>query len=857
MRKLYGWFVVVFVLLSGVSKATHIVGGEFEMLHVQGFTYQFKLIQYFDLVNGLPGAKDLSVNASVFRKRDNAYIRNIFMPLRAEEDVKYTNPECTIDRLQTRRLEYNGFFELNPSLFSDPQGYYIVYERCCRNNIITNIQRPDRTGQTFYLEFPPIVKDGQPFVNSSPRLFPPLSDYACAGRDFYVDFRGSDPDGDSLAYSLVAPLNSSTEEALPTPRPSPHPLVVWQPGYSAQVQITGDPPLNINSEGFLTIRPASEGLFVFSVLCEEFRAGVKIGEVRRDFQMFVIDCPSPGSPPNLVVRDPSNGQFVSELGDLQIAVGDNRCIELAITDKDGGENVRLRARPVNFSANLQSFFSVRGGFIPTSSDTLFTTFCFPDCPIADVSPLIFDIIAEDRTCPLPLKDTLRIRAFVETGPANRPPQFVTPASKQNQIKVTAGDIIQFELKATDADDDSLRILFFNDFGSAVQAQDVGIRFDTLSNIKGEISVEVSWDVDCTFFPFGQKSQFNWSFVVEDIDECGNPLRDTVHYYIEVDPFVNQAPIIKVDGKNEDGFFVVQTDGTVKFTITAEDPDPDDKLILELIAAPNLPGFSLEIFPDGNTSRAEAFWQVPCIRGLVEPREYVFRFRATDDNICKNSSPQFIEVVVLVEPKPNQNPKIVVPDGFVNDTLTVIAGKEASFNLLASDGDGDEILLSLLNASLHNANLGVEFTDVMGRANVSSGFTWQTDCDLLSEDFGESVFAFTFSVEDDACPVIGSSTKTLYIKVTDLIHEGEFMPPNVFTPNPEDDINLVYHIPEMPEDNCRNQFQEILIYNRWGKEVFRSQNREFSWDGEGMSNGVYFMILYYTRQTIKGTVSIIR
>ena len=74
-------------------------------------------------------------------------------------------------------------------------------------------------GQTFYLEFPPVIKDGQPFINSSPSLFPPLNDYACPRKPYYVDFAGVDDDGDSLVYSLVTPLSTHSSDPFPPPLP--------------------------------------------------------------------------------------------------------------------------------------------------------------------------------------------------------------------------------------------------------------------------------------------------------------------------------------------------------------------------------------------------------------------------------------------------------------------------------------------------------------------------------------------------------------------------------------------------------------------------------------------------------------
>ena len=46
------------LILPFFSKASHIVGGEFELLHLTGNSYRLNLILYFDLNNGLAGAKD-------------------------------------------------------------------------------------------------------------------------------------------------------------------------------------------------------------------------------------------------------------------------------------------------------------------------------------------------------------------------------------------------------------------------------------------------------------------------------------------------------------------------------------------------------------------------------------------------------------------------------------------------------------------------------------------------------------------------------------------------------------------------------------------------------------------------------
>ncbi|MBA4057798.1 MAG: hypothetical protein C0490_23990, partial [Marivirga sp.] len=167
------------------AKASHIVGGEFEIIHLTGESYRVNLILYFDVLNGNLGARDPSFTTAIFRKSDNAFMQNVFFENPSETNVDYTQPECSNGEIVTSKLVYTRTITLTAARYNDPEGYYIIWERCCRNYTITNIFSEDpgfsgrAAGQTFYLEFPPVVKDGQPFINSSPRLFPPLSDYAC------------------------------------------------------------------------------------------------------------------------------------------------------------------------------------------------------------------------------------------------------------------------------------------------------------------------------------------------------------------------------------------------------------------------------------------------------------------------------------------------------------------------------------------------------------------------------------------------------------------------------------------------------------------------------------------------------
>src|SRR6185369_16262898 len=113
--------------------ASHIVGGEFELIHLNGYNYQLNMILYFDDINGVPGALDQSVTVSFYRKKDNAFITSLTLPKITRTPVSYTQPVCASGLLQTDKIYYSSVITLSPDTFNDAQGYYVSWQRCCRN----------------------------------------------------------------------------------------------------------------------------------------------------------------------------------------------------------------------------------------------------------------------------------------------------------------------------------------------------------------------------------------------------------------------------------------------------------------------------------------------------------------------------------------------------------------------------------------------------------------------------------------------------------------------------------------------------------------------------------------------------
>lgn len=299
--------LLIFLLLAaGAAQASHIVGGNFEM-RANGNTpgsYTLNLSMFFDENNGSQNAVTNSITVSIFRKRDNQRMEDVTMFLQSRTAVNYANQACASARsLRTTDIRYSTGLTLSAA-YDDEQGYYVVWERCCRNNSVDNILQPGRVGMTFYLEFPPVRYLSQPFLNSSPAFAFPNGEYICRGQPFQLNFSATDADGDLLRYSLVTPyigFASANNPNAPAQGSSSYPEVQWSNGFSEGVQIQGNPPLTVGrGNGILTVTASTLGLHVFCVLVEEYRNGRRIGAVRRDFQLLVIDCPQE-APPKPVV----------------------------------------------------------------------------------------------------------------------------------------------------------------------------------------------------------------------------------------------------------------------------------------------------------------------------------------------------------------------------------------------------------------------------------------------------------------------------------------------------------------------------------------------------------------------------
>ncbi|MFI5222107.1 MAG: hypothetical protein ACHQK8_07265, partial [Bacteroidia bacterium] len=165
MRKL---LLIFFTLtcLSFHSSASHIAGGGFVLTWLHDSVYHLQLIM----------TREFSRSVTLF---DNSIIIGRFAK---SDDTRITTDSMHLDSIKSNLFDtnycyksnpgvsyevgyYNRIITFSPKIYNDAAGYYISFERCCRNLNVTNISDPGLAGISYYLEIPtPSL-----FFNSSPR----------------------------------------------------------------------------------------------------------------------------------------------------------------------------------------------------------------------------------------------------------------------------------------------------------------------------------------------------------------------------------------------------------------------------------------------------------------------------------------------------------------------------------------------------------------------------------------------------------------------------------------------------------------------------------------------------------------
>ena len=685
---LYLLLFVFFGLFPQLATATHIVGGEIELQYLgpgRTYSHRINLNLYFDDILGNPGANDQTVVLGIFRKRDGVFLSGIELPRVSSELINYSVPSCSVPDLRTRLIRYGLDVTLNPSAFNDPGGYYISWERCCRNNSISNIVNPGGAASAFYLEFPSIVNGSQTVFNSSPVFTNATGDYICLNTPFRFDFSAKDPDGDSLVYRMATPLNGFSSAGSPVPskpttafadpifNPGPYPPINWGSGYSTGNQITGAVPLQVNPKtGILSVTANKVGLYVFSVEVTEYRKGVAIGLVRRDFQLKVVDCQK-NDAPVMRMRVEGAKSFYQRGSLITLSDTTSTCLNLFITDVNVGQTISV----INGSGSIAGLTITPAALVSrTGKDTLSAKVCFDACSFSNNGkPFTFFIRATDDGCPQGLSDTLAVLLQIVGTKALKPAASTDLTGAQTTL--TVGSSLTFNGFGRDLQNGAVSI---QAVGRGFSLGNAGMSFAPTSGT-GVARNTFSWKATCA-----QASQAEYLVDFIAINKrCNVERRDTTTVKLVAKGLPGQPPTIRTSLEKRVIELTITpsdtTKGSIRFNVFGNDPDNTDSLRLTGTGK----GFSFAeagmnwTNKSGRPELQSPFsWQATCAT-LAGKKEafYTLNFANTDGSCQPKNTDTTSVVIHLKTPVINYNdvriPNTITPNGDgKNDFFTVVS-----------------------------------------------------------------------------------------------------------------------------------------------------------------------------------------
>ena len=376
LRWKFGLILGILFLFGVTGQARHIIGGDITYECLGGGNYRFTLKIYRDCNCTMCAEFDPEAFVAVYRcgnntncasLNQNSFFQRIDVPLLGEPQViEAPDYPCLIPpNVCVEEGVY--IFELNLPISTE--SYHVSYQRCCRNVTINNIIAPDDSGATYTIEITP---EAQQLCNSSPVFndFPPT--VICAGAPIDFDHSATDPDGDQLVYEFCPPLLGggplldpvsyvTCAGANPTPAcPPPYGNVTFTaPTYTAVQPMGGSPIVSINpNTGLITGVPLVQGQFVVGVCVSEYRNGVLLSRVFRDFQFNVASCDP------TVVADIEADELI---GDQEFVI--NSCGNTTITFN----NESFQEQYID---DFEWTFDVGGSVVSNASDWS-PTFTFP------------------------------------------------------------------------------------------------------------------------------------------------------------------------------------------------------------------------------------------------------------------------------------------------------------------------------------------------------------------------------------------------------------------------------------------------------------------------------------------------
>lgn len=216
-------------------------------------------------------------------------------------------------------IKYNIY--VAEHFYAGPAWYVISMTDPNRIAGIINVNPPSSDNVPFHIQTSYFFLDPQfDGNNTTPYLLQPPIDNACVGKPFRHNPNAFDPDGDSLSYHLIIPLQALNTPISPLKYSFPN-QISPNNNFLSLDPVTGD---------ILWQTPQVPGEYNLAFIIVSWRDGTAIDTTIRDMQIFVDMCDN-------------NPPVVSAILDTCVVAGQLLEFDVVATDPDTGDLVQLTA----------------------------------------------------------------------------------------------------------------------------------------------------------------------------------------------------------------------------------------------------------------------------------------------------------------------------------------------------------------------------------------------------------------------------------------------------------------------------------------------------------------------------------
>ncbi|MEA3496019.1 MAG: PKD domain-containing protein [Bacteroidota bacterium] len=380
--------LAIIFLFNTEVKSSWFMGGDLSYTNIGQDSFIIKFVIYRNC-NGIPSPN--TVHIPIKCKTTNQTITTVSITKTVAIDI---TPVCSYECTRCQQGGCSFPYGIEKSEY---QKLVVLNTTCCElllSNKYASRGSTITTGAAnkhFYIEAT-LNRCITP-QNSSPAFRTDPHTLLCIGQSICMNVGAYDTDNDSLAYEFAYPLQDHGSNISYT----------GQYDYDKPLYFWGFPNKNKNfPQGFhldpltadLSFRPMKIEQTVMVIKVSEFRNGVKIGEVLRDIQLIVINCPNNHSPK------------LNTASTLNITEGDSVNYMITTSDIDINDTVQIwwdsSIKNVNWQIDTSNIKRPKGilKFYPDSTNlglNIFTVSAHDNaCPVYGFTSKVYKIFVKPK-----------------------------------------------------------------------------------------------------------------------------------------------------------------------------------------------------------------------------------------------------------------------------------------------------------------------------------------------------------------------------------------------------------------------------------------------------------------------------